>query len=217
MNIEGIADIEKSSEMIEHYKRSTDPWGNRSRKLYQKIFKEAAIQAFKFANKSFIKYYDIGAGGGNVIDTVIENKPDGVGLLVGGCDISKTAVDFLYENYSDKFYAFDVFDVEDYSYERDGVYANIYDADIVSFVDVMYYFDSKRYYKYTLDELWKTFKSGTIVVVADGIIPYQRRSYFKTKPDCEVLSEFTDYTAPVGQLNSLNKNRYLKVKIYRKK
>lgn len=214
MEFEGIDDVEKSDSMNEHYNKSTDPWHNRERKLYQVVLKKAMIDSINFTNKSKIMYYDMGAGGGNVIDTAIENTPDNIKLQVGGCDISQFAIDYLKKQYDDPS-GFDCMDLEDYLY-KDNPVPHFSKADLISFIDVMYYFDTKRYYKITLDEIWKAIKPGAVVLVADSIIPYQRRSYFKTKEDSELLEEFTEYASPVGRLNNSNKNRYLKVKIYRK-
>lgn len=213
-----IDKIEKSNVMEDHYSKSVDPWGNRESQTYQKVLKEACIRTFKFLKdknpKDNYAYYDIGSGGGNVLDTVLENKPQDINLELYGCDISESAYKYLKENYH--FSGFDVIDLEDYnSNDSNQFLHNLNKADLITIVDVMYYFDAKRGYKVTLDELWNTFKKGAIIVVADSLIPFQRRSYFKTKSDCTTLDEFTDYTQPVSTFNG-NKNRYLKIKIYQK-
>ena len=209
-----IEKIEKSNVMEDHYSQSDDPWGNRKRQLYQTILKEASQRAFKYLDSSeIIRHYDIGVGGGNILDTIKDNAPSGITLYQGGCDISQSAINYINDHYIT--YCSEVIDCEEYD-PAINKSSGMATADLVTIVDVMYYFGEKRDYRTTLDKLWETFKSGAVIVVADTIIPYQRRSYFKSKPDCEVLEEFTEYSAPAGQINGTNKNRYLKVKIYRK-
>lgn len=211
--------VEKSNVMEKHYAESTDPWGNRERQLYQKVLKAGSCKLFEYYKKdhpasNIIKYYDIGVGGGNVLDTVIENCPSNIDLRVGGCDISESAINYLNENYKNNS-KFEVIDCEDYNHDE-SFSEELSKADLITIVDVMYYWGSKRDYRTTLDEIWKTIKPGAIILVADSIIPYQRRSYYKNKPDSQLLEEYTDYTVPMGQLNDTNKQRYLKIKIYKK-
>lgn len=211
--------VEKSNVMEQHYQESNDPWGNRRRQLYQKVMKYGATKLYEYfksnnPDRSDIYYYDVGVGGGNVLDTVIENKPDDITLHVGGCDISESAIKYLTENYSSFESKFEVIDCEEYDHKSPS--NRLSNADIITIIDVMYYWGSKRDYRKSLDEIWDSLKPGAVILVADSIIPYQRRSYYKSKMDCKVLEEYTDYTVPMGQLNQSNKQRYLKVKIYQK-
>lgn len=227
-----IAAVEKSNVMEEHYAQSNDPWGNRERQLYQKVLKYGAQKLFEYYKlyemnqyphdnendylgpRDHVYCYDIGAGGGNIIDTLIKNIPNDLTIHLAGCDISKSAILHLESLFSEFDRGFDVLDCEEY-YAKNPDY-HMRKADIITIVDVMYYWGNKRDYRITLDEIWKTIKKGAIILVADSIIPYQRRSYFKSKSDCKVLEEYTDYTIPMGSLNNTNKSRYLKVKIYQK-
>lgn len=207
---------EKSRDMEANYANSVDPWGNRKRGLYQKIFKKAVQEAISYlGDSSVIHWYDVGCGGGNIFDTILENIPEGRECILSGCDISESALKFIRENYSTKILS--LRDLEHYNFEEEPDLFG--DANIISFVDVMYYFGEVRDYRKTLDEIWKAIRPGTIVVVSDSLIPYQRRSYFMKNEDCTILDEYTDYTAPVSE-NKKNDgtvwNRYLKVKIYRK-
>ena len=212
---DSIAAVEKSNVMEEHYAESTDPWGNRERQLYQKVLKYGAQKLFEYVGeKPIIKLYDVGCGGGNILDTLTENAPIDQELFLSGCDISESAMTFLDEHFKNQSHLFNIIDCEEYSDENPD--RCLQDADIITIVDVMYYWGNKRDYRTTLDEIWKSLKHGAVVLVADSIIPYQRRSYFKSKPDCKVLEEYTDYTCPMGSLNNTNKSRYLKVKIYQK-
>jgi 2-polyprenyl-3-methyl-5-hydroxy-6-metoxy-1,4-benzoquinol methylase len=208
-----ISRIEKSNVMENHYKESADPWGNTERQIYQRIMKQTVINALKYIDKPEVNYYDIGAGGGNIIDTVLKNKEDKV-INVSGCDISESAINWLSNKYHDG--KFEVINCDKYLDSNRSKLMN--SADLITIIDVMYYFggNGERYYKLTLDELWKTFKSGAIIVVADSIIPYQRRTYFKIKDDCETLMEYTEYCEPVGINRDTGHKKFLKVKIYRK-
>lgn len=216
-----ISSVEKSNVMEEHYAISNDPWGNRERQLYQKVLKYGSKRLFELFNKNNnnsrdVYFYDIGVGGGNVLDTVIENRDKNLILHVGGSDISESAINYLYNshNYDNYDPSFEILDEEEFYAKNENSVLKY--ADLITIVDVMYYWGSKRDYRTTLDEIWKYIKSGAIVLVADSIIPYQRRSYYKSKSDCKVIEEYTDYTVPMGQLNDTNKQRYLKVKIYQK-
>lgn len=212
--------IEKSKDMEKRYAEGgNDSWGNRERQLYQKILKKAVELCYeKVEDLKEITVYDVGAGGGNVTDVFVENLPEGKSLKVRGCDISEKAIEFLGTlGYKDS--QFDLLDLEEYDHDKNKS-ETIANSDIVSFVDVMYYFGEKRGYKDTLDQIWKTIKPGAIILVADSLVTYQRRSYLKTKEDCETLYEFTDYTVPVSEeVTSAGKHwrRFLKIKIYKKK
>lgn len=222
---ESIASVEKSDVMEQHYSESNDPWGNRQRQLYQKVLKYGSQKVFEYFNElhkndyredytPIVELYDIGCGGGNVLDTLIENAPIESRLRLGGCDISESAIKFLDDHFKEYSHKFGLIDCEELSSENPP--SGLSSADIVTIVDVMYYWGNKRDYRKTLDEIWNSLPYGCIILVADSIIPYQRRSYFKSKSDCKVLEEYTDYSCPMGQLNDTNKNRYLKVKIYQK-
>lgn len=218
--------LEKSAQMENRYASlGEDPWGNRERQLYQKIFKKATELAYQHLpefkdvdadGKVRINLYDIGAGGGNVIDVWRENLPDNMSLNICGCDISETAISFLEKRYVDS--KFDLVDLEEYDNTKSSL-LNMAAADIVSIVDVMYYFDVKRDYKETLDHIWSTLRPGAIVVVADNLVRHFRRDYFKKKEDCMVLEEFTDFTEKICEETSESGrkwNRYLKIRIFKK-
>lgn len=211
--------IEKSCDMEQRYaEQGNDSWGNRERQLYQRILKKAVEICYDSSPTTSPVIYDIGAGGGNVCETWIEHCPSDVSLLLSGCDISPIAVEFLNEQkYGGRF---ELVDLEEYGHQGTGVLEDLRKADLVSIVDVMYYFGDKRPYKETLDEIWATIKPGAIVLCADSLIPYQRRSYFSTKPDCEIIADYTDYTEPVSvetRKDGRQWHRYLKCKIYRKR
>ena len=201
--------IEHSDVCEEHYTETIDPWGNREFGRYTNTLRNAVVDAYNLSDAKDIKLYDIGCGGGNVLDVWIENKPDDVNLSLSGCDISETAIKWVNEHYDGNF---EVLDVESYDHnDTDELLAN---ADIISLVDVMYLWGAKKHYSKTMDELWETVKPGAIFLVADTLVPYQRRSYLKNKEDSETLEEFTESSTPVGSSGKFN--RYLKVKIYRK-
>lgn len=203
--------IEKSKDMDQRYE-SPDPWGNRERKLYQQIFSLAVKKVIR-DRPSVTTWYDVGCGGGNVLDTVKENAPE---LVLMGCDMSQKSIEYLRESgYPSQM--FDLVDLEEYVHGKSPALGLSY-ADVISIVDVMYYFGEKRPYKATLDEIWRAVKVGAYVVVADSLIPYQRRSYFNCKPGCILKHDYTDYTVPVCEENTNGRkwHRYLKVKIYQK-
>lgn len=211
--------LEKSKDMQARYAMGEDPWGNRERKLYQKIFKKATELAYKYLDKSdTINLYDIGCGGGNILDVWVENLPDYCNLNISGCDISQDAINFLNIRYPNS--VFDKVDLEEYS-SKVPLY-NLAHADIISIVDVMYYF-SRRPYQVTLDELLDTIHSGAIIVVADNQVRSFQRDYYGKKDNVEVLESYTDYTEPVCVEESVCSNgsirkwhRHLHVRIYRK-
>lgn len=219
--------LEKSKDMQERYQKyGEDPWGNRERQLYQKIFKKATELTYQHLLPTIktpenndgtlsINLYDIGAGGGNIVDVWKENSPENVVLNIYGCDISQDAINFLNIRYPNS--SFDKIDLEDYSHTVP-LY-NLKNADIVSIVDVMYYLGEKRDYKETLDEIWETIKPGAIVVVADNLVRAFRRDYLQKKHNCKVLESYTDYNEKIcEEVSASGKHwfRYLKVRIYQK-
>lgn len=218
--------LEKSKDMQNRYALyGEDPWGNRERQLYQKIFKKATELTYSYlSNINDITLYDIGCGGGNIIDVWKENLPKGKNLRISGCDISEDAIKFLKQRYPEG--KFDLIDLETYvshvndsNYEMDYFTYHILNSNIVSIVDVMYYFGEKRDYKDTLDEIWKSIKPGTLVIVADNLVRSFRRDYLTKKKDCELLESFTDYTEKVcEEVSDSGKHwhRYLKIRIMRK-
>lgn len=221
--------LEKASDMSARYSNGNeDPWGNRKSKLYQRVFKKATELAYGTVElpeadsdgKHRVNLYDVGCGGGNIIDTWVENKPEYINLNITGCDLSNDAISYLLKRYPEG--RFDCVDLEEY----DSRYPlhNLANADIVSIVDVMYYFDAKRHYSLTVDEIWNTIKPGTIVVVADNLVRSFRRDYLGKKKDCITLASYTEDSEPVSTEQSLNErtgkvrtwHRYLKVRIFMK-
>lgn len=223
--------IEKSKDMEKRYEGGVDTWGNRERRLYQKIFKKA-VEIVKdylktatadLGSTSFT-WYDIGAGGGNIWDTVLENNTPDCTFNLRGCDLSDVALRDLESRYDPEVARATKLDLEEYNYEEIPTsydscqfQDDILTSNVVSIVDVAYYFGDKRPWKQTMDEIWKSITPGTVVVVADSLIPYQRRSYFSTLPDCTTIADYTDYTTQVSEERRENGriwHRYLKVKIY---
>lgn len=212
--------IEKSSDMEKRYEGGIDTWGNRERRLYQKIFKAAVESVRDLLPAGHILWYDVGCGGGNIWDTVLENSTLTHQFIVAGCDLSSRAVEDLRDRYVGKYPEGTIqrVDLEEYD-ATFHILEGIQDATVVSIVDVAYYFGEKRPWKDTMDQLWRSITPGTYVIVADSLIPYQRRSYFGTKEDCELIKDYTDYTVPVStetRDDGSQWHRYFKVKIYRK-
>ena len=200
---------DKAADCIDLYKDNDDPWGNRETQRYAKAFHKAAKDAILATGKDVVRVFDIGCGGANIIDGFINACPEGIELRLGGCDISEDSINWINERYDGDFITYDIED-----FDSENPIHEIVDADLISIVEVAYYWDVKKRYTKTFDEIWKAIEPGTIVLVADSLIPYQRRSYLGTKEDCEIVEEFTDYTEPIS--NNGRSNKYLKVKIYKK-
>lgn len=215
--------IEKSKDMERRYEEGIDTWGNRERRLYQSIFKKAVdLVKLELHDPGEYNWFDVGCGGGNIWDTVLENSDPDITFTVSGCDIVLKAVEDLMTRYSETVRK-DVFVCDLETEHHTGALSKLGFAfmrsDVISFVDVLYYLGEKRDYRETLDELWSMIPTGCIVICADSLIPYQRRSYFKKKPDCTLLHSYTDYTEPVSEeVNPTGRkwHRYLKVMIYKK-
>ncbi len=215
--------IEKSKDMERRYEGGIDTWGNRERRLYQSIFKKAVdLTKVELPTPGEYNWFDVGCGGGNIWDTVLENSDITTTFTVSGCDIVPKAVDDLINRYPDTVRK-NVFVCDLEEEHSTGTVSELRralsGADVVSFVDVLYYLGEKRDYRETLDELWEMIRPGCIVICADSLIPYQRRSYLKRKPDCILLHSYTDYTEPVSEeVNPTGRrwHRYLKVMIYKK-
>lgn len=218
--------IEKSADMEKRYEGGIDTWGNRERRLYQKIFKAAVEKIKGYLNPNPItevlyKWVDVGCGGANIIDTIIENEDDSYGWELYGCDLSHVALEDVRKRYPEG--NFMPVDLEEYcdKYNKchDEFREYLSGADVVSIVDVAYYFGDKRPWKDTMKAIWDDIRPGAIVVVADSLIPYQRRSYFKTMKDAVLLESYTDYSEKVStekRADGREWHRYLKVLIYRK-
>ena len=201
---------DKTADCIDLYKDNDDPWGNRETQRYAKAFHKAALDSIEAVGKDTVTVFDVGCGGANIVDGFINACPDNVTLKIGGCDISQDSIDWINERYDGDFV---VYNMEDF--DSKNPLPELVNADIVSIVEVAYYWDVKKRYTEVFDEVWDAIKPGTIVLVADSLIPYQRRSYLKKKDNCQVLEEFTDYTEPVT-VTANNSRKFLKVKIYRK-
>lgn len=219
--------IEKSADMEKRYEGGIDTWGNRERQLYQKIFKSAVDKIKGYLNPNptnevIYNWVDVGCGGANILDTIVENEDQFYGWKLYGCDLSQVALKDVRERYPDG--KFMPVDLEEYPDKDNKCHDEFRDylrgADVVSIVDVAYYFGEKRPWKDTMKAIWDDIRPGAIVVVADSLIPYQRRSYFRTMEDSALLSLYTDYTEKVStetRGDGREWHRYLKVLIYRKK
>lgn len=219
--------IEKSADMEKRYDQGVDTWGNRERRLYQTILKEAVEKVKQYTEDPLIQigrvcnWVDIGCGGANVIDTVEEHSDESVDFDFYGCDISHVAIDDIRNRYPEgKFLRVDLEEypnLDDKNHDEFRGYLS--GADVVSIVDVSYYFGDKRPWKETMKAIWDDIRPGAIVLVADSLIPYQRRSYFKAMKDAVLLESYTDYSEKVStekRADGREWHRYLKVLIYRK-
>jgi len=211
---------EKSNVMDDKYKLSDDPWGNGARDLYtipmSRVVSLVKNHISYQDSKNNITWLDIGCGGGFVGRAIrkalVENN---MNICMEGYDISDTAINRLYDNPSHNPY--DILSVVDMEEVTDGsCYKH---ATIVSLVEVLYYLGTKRPWKKSVDMLWDSLPIGAIVVVADGLIPYQYRDYLKTKADASLLHSYTDPDTVVSEeTTSAGKKwkRNLKVRIYQK-
>lgn len=219
--------IEKSKDMEKRYEGGVDTWGNRERQLYQKIFKAAVDKVKAFlddtpeSTSNVYNWVDIGCGGANILDTIMENQDPTHNWDLYGCDMSSVALEDVRSRYPNG--KFMPVDLEEYCKFGDACHYEfkmyLSGADVVSIVDVAYYFGEKRPWKETMKAIWDDIRPGAIVIVADSLIPYQRRSYFSTLKDCQVLDDYTDYTEQVSEEHRSNGgvwHRYFKVKIYKK-
>lgn len=220
--------LERSAHMEEFYKNNDDPWGNTERRSYQISFKgavEKALGFFKDNNPTSkeLLWYDLGAGGGNIIDTVLLSNNTDLEIKLGACDISKDALSRV-NKYFDIKYS-DVVDLERYNNpigkeETITDFArNLNEADIISLVDVSYLFGDVRDYKETLDEIWETLKPGAILVSADTLIRNFRRTYFSKKEDSILLESYINYDKVFRVEERSNGTKFvrnLKVLIYQK-
>lgn len=221
--------IEKSADMEKRYEGGIDTWGNRERQLYQKIFKAAVEKIKGYLGESYritngvpvYEWVDIGCGGANILDTIVENQDDKHQWSLRGCDLSKVAIEDVKQRYPDgKFFTLDLEEYPDFTDESHQDFTDyLNSADVVSIVDVAYYFGDKRPWKDTMKAIWRSIRPGAIVVVCDSLIPYQRRTYYNTLKDSELLEAYTDYTERVSvevREDGHEWHRYFKVMIYRK-
>lgn len=213
---------EKASSMEEKYQSSPDPWQNGKRGLYdplmESMVKNLLESTYDLCTKKRFLWVDIGCGGGNVGRAISKALKDrGLSFDMFGCDISPTAIEYLKADPTSPYSALQCVDIENITDEEATRLFGV--ADVISMVEMMYYLGEKKPWKPTIDRLWNSLRSGSIVVVADGLISYQYRDYLKSKDDARLLCEYTDMDTPVCREISDNGrewNRYLKIRIYQK-
>lgn len=216
MKNEFVNESQKSKDMELMYQKSSDPWGNGERKLYESLLGGTVDKLMNHLSiNSPIVWCDLGCGGGNVtrgfkkfLDAYTEN------VEFRGVDISETAVSRLQEEglYSNVL----VCDLETITDTSDVLWK---DADVISLIEVIYYLGNMRPWKLSMDIVWSHVKKGAYVIVADGLIPYQYRDYLASKSDAELVESFTETSCPVCKEvrdNGTSWSRYLKVRIYKK-
>ncbi len=91
-------------------------------------------------------------------------------------------------------------------------------ADVVSMIEFLYYLGDTRPWKESFMEVWNLMTVGTVLVIADSLIPYQYRDFPKTLTDAKLIDEFTDTSIPVAVEHDEGRTwtRWLKVRIYEK-
>lgn len=216
-----MAIIQKSKDMEDMYAGNPDPWNNGAVRLYDTLMEKAVELVHKHLPDGDYIWCDIGCGGGNVASGIKFNtdKSDR-NVSFYGVDVSENAVKFLQQDDSSPFHTVEVADLEEFVHE-DGMKDQLWQqAHVVSWVEVLYYLGEKRPWKRSFDEFWKSLDSGTIVIVADGLIPYQYRDYAKNNlEDAELLESYTDTSRKICtevRDNGTEWTRWLKVRIYRK-
>lgn len=212
--------IQRANQMEELYASNPDPWKNRERGLYNILMKEVVDKVLShLPDVNPVKWCDIGCGGGNVFDGLLLNANEhGVPLELSGVDMSQSALDWLrsQEKYGNNFQQMDL---EEYEYveETPPVWSS---ADVVSWIEVLYYFGDKRPWRDSFNEFWRGVKPGTIVIVADSLVPYAYRDYLKNEVgDAELIETYTDYSEAVSvekRSDGKTWTRWFKVRIYRK-
>lgn len=207
--------IQRASEMEDLYANDIDPWGNARRGLYNILMKELVEKVESHTDKESLEWCEIGAGGANVMRGIKHNATLPINFT--GVDLSETAIKALIEDtdFGNEFYQMDL---ETYIHDpEDPPVWNT--ADVISWIEVLYYFGDKRPWKISFDEFWKGVKPGAIVIVADSLIPYQYRDYLKKASDAILLESYTDQSIAVSKEkrdNGSEWTRWLKVRVYRK-
>lgn len=206
---------EKSSAMDAKYQESSDPWGNLARNLYDApILNLVDKIKDQFQSTEHIRWFDVGCGGGAVGSAVIKAWEHHClwYYTLTGCDISESAIsqNVFYESPQ-------VADLEELTPET--AKELFKSSNVVTFIEVLYYLGTKRPWKETVDIIWDSLDAGTLVVVADGLIPYQYRDYLASKDNATVLHKYTDDSIVISEeVTSQGKKwqRRLKVRVYRK-
>lgn len=200
-----------TNDCINLYKVSDDPWDNKSTGLYKRIL----IPYVKFLEDRFpetMRIFDIGCGGGNILDAFydISEEP----LKFSGCDCSEEAIESISKNYKDS--RFFVTDIETHFSDKDTNeewVKSMREADVVTFIDVVYYLGAKRWYRRTLEEIWDSLKPGQIFFYGDNLKRHNYRAFTKSLPGAKVLYEYTNYDEIVSSFTDSNGrtfNRYFK-------
>ena len=182
---------------IKLYEESQDPWGNKETGIYKRILKPFIEVLDKHLNNvpDPIKVYDLGAGGGNIVDAL--NYLSSKDLHIDGCDVSQKAVDYLNATYLG---SFNTVDLETFlSTEDSKTKEKLSSSDVVTFIDVIYYMNRKRYYKDTVMEIWKALKPGALLFYGDNLRRFQYRQFIKDLPNAELILDLCNYDEPVCQ------------------
>lgn len=199
---------EKSDTMEERYTRNIDTWGNKDR--YDDIVQNLVSKVEKYINENSVKWLDLGSGPGWVVDSL--RKSARKDIVFSGYDISETAIRYGIDNNllnSDS----KVFDLNDLKFGEKA----FYNFKVVSLIDVMYYLGGSgiRDWHETARAIWDNLAQGSILVVADCLVRFQYREFWKSLDGCEILEDYIEYSKPVYVTDNGNR-RNLKVKIYRK-
>lgn len=228
--------VEKVGErltMLEAYRLDLDFWGNGERKLYHIVTRSLANflidNVTSVGGNTMVFWCDIGCGPGyflegmretlrkpgfDVVGSPNETSRPGPVLIPSGVDVSPEAL----QRCRQVFQLDDFIEVNLDTYKRSegNLVMPWINADVVSFIDTLQYFKN---YRRTFNEILEGLQTGTVIVVADGMVRSNLRDYPGTLDNVAAIGSWTDYSTPVtprdpGDPHS--KNRYLKYRVYRK-
>lgn len=217
-------DIPLTSDQMEtYYENNPDPWENGSTKLYERllpnILDNIKEQIDPYLSKNHIEWFDFGIGGGNVVHGFKEGLKtvfDKEDIRFSGCDISKSAIERLES--TGEFGNLYTINLDEMTSE-DPLYKDLGNYDVLSMIEVIYYFGKSIGYKVVLDNIWSALKSGAVLIVGDGLVRNQYRDYLSTKEDSELIVSYNDHIVPIcKEVSDSGKSwtRYMKVRIYKK-
>lgn len=204
--------------LVEAYRRDIDFWGNDERKIYHTLTKSLAQFLVKNVSEvrdnTFTFWCDIGCGPGFFLSGLIDNL-DGPRIIPSGVDISPEALEYCRDKFGvgDLNQEFMELNLDDFSHTKGHSVAPWINAQVVSFIDTLYYLKN---YRKTFNEIYYELQIGTVIVIADSLIRANMRDYPKSLDTIAVLGEWTDYTTPAVPRDGTSSARYLKYRVYRK-
>lgn len=211
-----ISRYENEKYTEQFYLESEDPWNNKGK--YIECFK-GVYDGLPIKSSDSIFIYDIGCGGGNVLEGLISNISKVESITVSGVDISPTAIsrlnsDIRFKDMLAEPFMCDSISRPDWSLPRSVInLARESTIAIFSVVDTFYYIQRDFMWRSTADRLVSQVPQGSIILVADSAGTKSYRDYYKNNKSL-ILSTEGQSVTPIVPKSEGHRAKFLKWSIY---